>query len=380
MQDAVAISEFSVPQAVTIPGNWRAEITHDLAHLEEPWTDLEARADGTLFQSHAWCRAWIEANRHAGCRVDLHVLSIWSSGRLVLLWPLVRRRLGPYVVLQTLGDPATQYSDALVERCANREPWIEAAWTALTSLAGIDAVLLKGVRADAAVAPLLAARCDHCVTRREEAPFCDFRPDARGGPVRRRSGRTLNTLRRHRRDLAAHGAVVFEIIGDPAGRVAAMREALRLKRAWLSRTHRISAGYAHPANQVFLETLATDPAFFAARITVGGETAAVEAGIVRNGLYASLVQSYDSRFAEHGPGRLLFWHMVEQAAEIGIEVLDFLAPSYPHKREWANDAMPVSDYAIPLRIWGRGVVTYIKHIRPRAKTCVERLRRLRRSP
>lgn len=48
-----------------------------------------------------------------------------------------------------------------------------------------------------------------------------------------------------------------------------------------------------------------------ARLSLGGHTATVEAGILRQGYHASLVQSYDDCFAEHGPDCLLFWSMVE---------------------------------------------------------------------
>ncbi|ACL60430.1 protein involved in cellulose biosynthesis (CelD)-like protein [Methylobacterium nodulans ORS 2060] len=376
MHDALSVSDFASVPEVAAPRSWSATIDHDLAHLERPWSDLEARADGSVFQSYSWCRAWVEASRRAGCRETPYIVSLWSGDRLVVLLPLVLRHLGPFRILHMLGEPATQYSDALVERGIHREPWITAAWETLTSFRGVDAIMFRGVRADAAMAPLLAECCGGCVTRSEEAPFSDFRPDARNGPVRRRSARTRNTLRRHQRDLAEHGPVAFELVGDAAGRVEAMREALRLKHAWLNRTRRISAGYAHPANRFFLEAIAACPDFLVARLSVGGHTAAVEAGILRQGYYASLVQSYDDRFAEHGPGRLLFWSMVEQAAEIGIEVLDFLAPAYPHKREWANDAMPVSDYVIPLRLWGQGPLAYVRHVRPRMKLWLERLRRL----
>ncbi|MFE1600633.1 GNAT family N-acetyltransferase [Methylobacterium sp. ID0610] len=351
-------------------------VEHDLAHLEKPWRDLEARAGGTVFQSYDWCRAWIEANREVGHRERLHLLSLYAGDRLVLVMPLALRRLGPFKVLHMLGEPATQYGDWLVEPGPNRETWIAGAWETLMGLRGVDALILKGVRDDAAIAPLLASRCGGRVTRREESPLSDFRPDAAGGPMRPRSGRTRSTLRRHQRDLAEHGAVTIELVRDPAERVAAMREALRLKQAWITRTRRISAGYAHPANALFLEKLAAGPDFLVARISTGSETAALEAGTLRDGCYASLVQSYDERFAAHGPGRLLFWWMVEHAAEIGIEVLDFLAPAYPHKREWANAAMPVSDYVVPLRPGGYGTLAYVRHLRPRLKQWAERLRRL----
>ena len=175
------------------------------------------------------------------------------------------------------------------------------------------------------------------------------------------------------RHLAAHGPVGFAMVEGPADRAAAMQEALRLKHDWLCRTAQLSAGYAHPANEAFLAQLAIRDEFRVARLSVGGETAAIEAGLLRHGCYASLVQSYEARFAQHGPGRLLFWQIIEHAATLGIEVLDFLAPAYPHKREWANAEIAVLDYLIPLGPWSWVIVSYLRHARPRLKSWLRRM-------
>lgn len=375
MIEALSTVDFGSTEAAVVSNDFRAVISHDFAALEVQWTELEIQAGCTIFQSYAWCSTWAEAAHRAGCREMPYVVTVWKGNRLVLLWPFVMRRLGPFRVLHSFGDPATQYSDALTVSGGERDRWLEVAWKELRSLKGIDAVLLKGVRDDAAIAPFVASRCGDFVTRRAEAPFADFRPNA-ANPIRRRSGRTRNVLQRHLRNLAKHGDTEFETVTDTAGRVEAMRDALRLKEAWLSRTGKFSAGYSHPANSHFMPDLAACPDFVVARLKVGGETAAIEAGLLRNGSYASLIQSYDGRYAAHRPGYLLFWHMVEHAAEFGIEVLDFLAPAYPHKRDWANGEMPVRDYVIPIWSGGRVIVYFIRHVRPRIKMWLERLSKM----
>lgn len=340
----------------------RIGVSQDLDSLREAWSALEARSDGGVFQSYTWCRTWEAAARRAGSRLAPRILTVHQDGRLVLLWPLVVQRLGPLRVLRSFGEPATQYADALLAPGVEREAWLDRAWQAVRSMRDVDAVLLRGVRADAAIAPLVAPR-GRFATRGAEAPFCDFR----NAEARRRSGRTRNTLQRNLRHLAGTGPVAFEVVLDPEARVRAMAEALRLKQAWLRRTGRFSAGYAHPANAAFLQGLAACPNALVVRLTVGGETAAVEAGLVQGGAYASLVQAYDVRHAAHGPGRLLFRHMVENAAGLGIDRLDFLAPASRHKLEWATGTIPVRDYALPLRLRGWILLAYVRHFRPRAK-------------
>lgn len=364
--------------ATSIVDLCRAVVYRELTDLREDWLGLEARASATLFQSHAWCSAWAQAGRDANCPEDPRIVTVWSAGRLVLLWPLAVRRLGPFRVLQGFAHPATQYCDALIEEGPHQGRWLELAWDSIRSMRGIDAVRITGIRADSAVAPLLGTRRHAHVTRTDAAPFTDFRASA--GGVRRRSGRTRNALLRHLRHLSDHGEVAFEVIADGQERVAAMREMLDLKHAWLVRTAQVSAGYMHPANAAFLKALASQDDFFMARLKVGTRTAAVEGGVLREGRYWSLVQSYDGRFAPHGPGRLVFWHILERAAALRIEVFDFLAPATRHKTEWANGAMPVHDVVVPLRLPGWLVLAYVRRVRPLLKRCAAPLSRCIRRP
>ncbi len=357
----------------TIAEPCRIAVHRDLTELAADWIGLEARVAGSVFQSHAWCSAWAAASRRAGCPTAARIVTVWSGGRLVLLWPLAVRRLGPFRVLHGFAHPATQSCDALVEAGPAQGRWLELAWDAIRGMGGVDAVHVTGMRDDAAIAPLVASRQPAQVTRTDAAPFADFRPSA--PPMRRRSGRTRNALQRHLRHLSEHGAPVFEVIADGPSRVRAIREMLALKHAWLARTGKLSAGYAHPANDAFLAMLARRDDFLVVRLTVGGTTAAIEGGTLRDGRYASLVQSYDERFAAHGPGRLVFWHMVERAADLGIDVLDFLAPTCRHKAEWANGSMPVRDTLVPLRARGWLIAAYVRRLRPLLKRCAALLPR-----
>ncbi len=343
-------------------------VSQDLESLREAWRALERGSGGSVFQSYTWCRTWDAAARRAGCRITPRILTVHRAGRLVLLWPLVIQRLGPLRVLRSFGEPATQYADALIAPEAERAALLDTAWQAVRAMRDVDAVLLRGVREDAAIAPLVVPR-GRFATRGAEAPFCDFR----NAEVRRRSGRTRNALQRNLRNLAAAGPVAFEVVTGTEAQIRVMAEALRLKQAWLRRTGRVSAGYAHPANAAFLQGLAACPNALVLRLTVGGETAAVEAGLVHGGVYASLVQAYEARYAAQGPGRLLFRHMVENAAGLGIDRLDFLAPASRHKSEWATGAVPVRDYALPLRLRGWILLAYVRHLRPRVKAWRERI-------
>ncbi len=364
----------------------RIAVSQDLPGLFAAWTELEARAAATAFQSHAWCSAWAAAVAGQRRSETPYIVTIFEGERLVLVWPLAVRWIGPFRVLVSFGDPATQCSDALVEPGMRQGLLLEAAWAEVAARRNAHALFIKGVRSDAAIAGMAVLRDDAWVTRVDAAPFADFRsraqtgPTSQTGPAGARSGRSRNALQRHLRNLAKHGPVTFEMIDGPAARVAAIREVLELKRAWIIRKAQFSAGYSHPANAGFLQTLAAREDFIIARLAVAGKTAALEAGVLRGGRYWSLAQSYDARYALHGPGRLLIWHMIQRAASLGVEVLDFLAPAFPHKCEWSNGETPVRDYVIPLRPGGHAITLYFRHIRPRLKVLLVRWYRTNTGP
>jgi len=333
--------------------------------LAREWLEIESRSpNATVFQSSAWCGAWLRATAKAGLVEETRIVIVRRGSQPVLLWPLAVRRAGLCRVLHALGEPATQYCDTLIATGEHRGWLLDAAWSAILSWRDIDLVELRRVRSDAAIATLPALASAEA-TCRTTAPFVDIRLAA-GGDAHR-SSRTRNALKRHRRKLAEHGEVAFEIVQDPEAKVRVVDEAVVFKRRWMVERGLWSDGYAHAAADQFTLTLAQQPGFCVSRLTVGGETAAVEAGYVMNGTYWSLTQSYDSRFAEHAPGRLLTWQFMDHCAASNIHMLDFLAPAHQYKREWSTGEIAVSDYLVPLTIKGSLLAATLGCARPALK-------------
>jgi CelD/BcsL family acetyltransferase involved in cellulose biosynthesis len=364
----VATAQLAAPGGEQTP---RAAVIRAISPVRAQWAELQRCAAPNVFQSLGWCQAWQEAAESVGQAEALFLVGVWVGTRLEMLWPLAitHSRLGR--VLHALAEPATQYCDALLAPDADRAALLRCAWGAIAGSREVDVVELRRVRADAAIAalPLIAsgAVAAHCKT---SAPAIAFEG---GGAPLRRSGRTYNVLRKHERMLSRHGPVEFALIADPDAKAALVDEAIRLKHGWMRERGLWSAGYSHPANAAFQRALARRPEFLVARLTSGGVTAAIEAGIVDRGHYWSLLQGYDARFAEHGPGRLLTWRLVDWCPQGGIGYFDFLAPAHAHKREWANREVPVGDYVIPLTLRGRIAAFSMLYGRPLAKRMFQTL-------
>ena len=347
---------------------WKVEKSDDIYPLEEGWRALEQRASGaSIFQTCDWCRAWISATESAGAPEEVRILTIRAGQDIILIWPFAIRRFGKARILHTLGEPASQYSDVLVCPQYNSTQLIEKAWYYIRSWDDIDVIELRRVREGAALAGLGGLEAYRVPGSNAEAPCVDFSKLEGCDPAGERSSRSRNSLRRHERHLSQHGAVSFSLIRDVAHQRRAVAEVAMLKRAWMQDKAMVSAGYAHPANASFIDRLASEGLLCGAQLCVGSDTAAIELGMQRGGVYWSLIQSYDLRFAKHAPGRLLFRDFLAACPDLGIRHFDFLAPAHKHKAELSTGAEPIADYIVPKTIRGRAVAAYLGRLRPALK-------------
>lgn len=353
----------------------KAVILDEISVVASAWKELRGRQTApNFYQSYEWCSAWIRSCSAAGRPEMVRTVTVWQGDRLVLLWPLALRSLGPFRVLHSLGEPATQYSDVLVDDSPLAAAWFESAWKAIFTMDGVDALHLKHVRWDSSLERLTPKKQRWLQLLSDSSPFIVKTPES--GEViprcqrRNRSGRSISSLKRHMKKLQSFGAVTFEDVPRCNHR-AAVQQALALKSDWLDARGMASAGYLHPGNRNTILTLAEGGHFMISRMLVGDETAAIEVGVADRGHYYSMIQSYDQRFASQSPGRLLLWHLLEKSD--GIEKFDFLPPNLPHKSEWTEWSTDVTDYVVPLTMRGWLIARYLVSVRGMLVTTFDRL-------
>uniref|UniRef100_Q07KW1 Protein involved in cellulose biosynthesis (CelD)-like protein n=1 Tax=Rhodopseudomonas palustris (strain BisA53) TaxID=316055 RepID=Q07KW1_RHOP5 len=342
------------------------QMVDDPALIADEWRHLEARCVGYAFyQGYDWCTAWINSCRAAGCRIKPRIVTVRVEGRLVLIWPLALRQRGPVSMLHALGEPATQYCDMLVEDASNAQAWFDQVWEAVLAMRDVDLVSLRRVRADSPLHRFGEVRLAAFAKSSDLAPL--LRTAFVGAA---RSGRSLNSLRRHRKRLAASGPVRVERV-PPAEQADALREAFATKRRWAEERGAFSAAYWHPANERACLAIAERGLYAMWRLRVGEDVAAIEIGALGRGQYHSMIQTYEPRFALHSPGRILLWEILSDPAN-GIEVFDFMPPSMPHKIEWTEDAVNVTDYEIVRTANGAIYVQVEKRLKPAIKAVLSR--------
>ncbi|WP_442753743.1 GNAT family N-acetyltransferase [Methylocystis sp. JAN1] len=328
----------------------RIETLAGVDALAAEWAALEdATPEATGFQSFAWCRTWLAV---AGERTQARILCVRDSGRLVMLLPLqIERRLG-VVIARWIGEPMTQYGDALSLPGEERAQWIAAAQDEMARWRDVDLFALTRLRAGCVMSDGTIAGEPFT------APYVDLRASK---PRRHKS------IERRVKRLEAYGAILLEEAESPAKRESVTRHALALKRAWLAGKGAYSAGLSNPISEDFLAALARVGFLRANVLRVGGEIGAIDLGFLGGGAYRSLLGSYDNRFAEGSPGQALTGRLIARCAEEGLSAYDMLLPADAYKSAWATGETRIEARFLPTSLKGRAAAFVLAELRPMAK-------------
>lgn len=342
--------------------------------LRDDWRRLEdeAAASHNFFQSFDWNMRWAEWFLTSPAAPRLAILAGREKGRLVMLWPLMIERDGPFRALKWLSDPFPQYGDALVARDVDRAAWLAAAWATIRAMPGVDCILLRKVREDAAATALLAA---HCARTGEERAACYIEIGAFAShdemlaalPSRRRQLR-----RKLHRKLAERGAVELRVVfgGGKFRRIVA--ETLRQKRQWLRDTGLISRAISDPRLDGLLASFdgqgEGEPRVAAIELTCDGQPVAHEVDLHYRGHHYLYIGTQNDDLAALSPSKVLIDAAQGWCIAHGYAVFDLLAPSDRYKRDLSDRTVRVDDFVAATGVWGMPYAFYLARLRPFLKT------------
>jgi CelD/BcsL family acetyltransferase involved in cellulose biosynthesis len=315
----------------------------------------------TPFQSLAVAEATMAA--HRAHRHEPHIIVVREHGEVRAILPLVMTSMAGNRVLRFLGDPLIQYGDAILSRAGNEAHLVQALLAA--GKLGADAALLRKVRNDAKISPLLSRRAH--VSQVEEAPYVDLRRETGLPP------RDMRELRRYRRRLSEIGDVKLQITRG-ADALHCVQTALDLKRNWLSMKGFTSSVIGDAAWEAALVSLVTEHSnlLACARLEVGGKLAAIEIAVTHGKRWHAFLGAISPDFAKNGPGQVQMSDTIAHAREQGFLAYDLLAPADPFKRVIATGAIAVCDYALPLSLQGQ-VAARAFRFAPHAKLVLAKL-------
>jgi CelD/BcsL family acetyltransferase involved in cellulose biosynthesis len=345
--------------------------------LGKDWDALFARAGkgAQAFQTFGWCRHWCDHYYDDDASgASLAIVTGWRDGRLVLVWPLVVSRSAGFVRLWTMGEPATQYCDALVEASPDTTKQLRRAWDHVIASVQPDLAWFPRVRDDAVIAPLMQALGGVAV-KRAKAPFVDLSdtPDFDTYMSRRSNQARKRRRAQERREEASKIEVDAPEPGAFASQLAAMT--VEMKRAQLGERGVISPAFSDGRLEGFFADAARsgDEASVAQMITLKfrGEYAAANILVRCKDQMLGHVFTYDPRFAKDSFGSSLLYRSIMLAIEQGCRTLDLLSPADEYKMRHADGAVDVISWAVPLTAKGRAYThVYLERVVPFLKAAV----------
>ena len=337
----------------------------ELERIAADWRALEAGGCvSSPFQGWRWTRLW---RRHFGADAEPRVLLVRDAeGAPLALMPLQCDRVMGFQRLTWLTLPGAQYGGLLLRPmdAARRQEVFTALWRRILAEQA-DVVELPLLPQDDAFAAFLEARCrrgaDNAAFRIDFSAFDDWREFELSlkSSARRSRKKRLNKLQRA-------GELRFEV--RPAGpeHAATVKRAMEWKRGWL-RAQGLDgalpfhAAFAALVEEGFAATTGEAGAgdWLVATLSLNGAPIAVDAGMALDGVYHSWFSAYDAAHAEHSPGKIGLWLMMQWCVENSLSVYDMLANPAPYKEDWANARRPLHHFVAPLSMAGRAYALWV---------------------
>lgn len=363
--------------------------------LEELWTDLERRADGSFFLSWQWIGNWLASLPH-GTRP--HALVARREGDVVglaLLCPRTQWRFGLLRtrcwLLHETGERTfdrlfVEYNGILADRrCADAVLAACFDWLG-GRLTNWDELVLGGLepQAEAAVR-LAAARQGHTLQVRM-ADSCQW-VDLEG--VRLQGAGYLASLGKNTRAAVRRAMRLYAERGPLTYRVAATAEealedfhAMEVlhQASWNARGQ--SGAFSNPAFRPFHERLIASgvPAGTVRLCRVSAGEAVI--GYLYNFVHRGRVMNYQGGFAYEADNRLkpgLVAHVlaIEDTLTRGEDCYDFMSTPAGHKPLLSNTEQPMNWIALGPDRLSRQIDTRLRRVKA---GLADRMRRLIRSP
>lgn len=325
----------------------------DIDGLKPHWEALEALPgnDLTFFQSFGWCRAWVAAYAAGRSSTEPRIYTVWRDDTLAAVLPLmVSDTLGLVRHLRALGEPHTQYCNLVADPDLMDAEAAALLADALHEAGICDVAVLSSVPACSNLTQVLAA-FPPVPGYDNRASLLDLSVYGSVAEYTQSLGKLQKRNRNRRRNhLARRGELAFEVVwpGDADFRDL-LHLALKMKKQWLRKASRFSAGLSAPGHDSFLASLDGDAdaleGALLSVLRVGGEPVAIELGFLHNRHYYAYLGGFDWSLRDLSPGKVQMDMTVGWLIENGVSTYDLLGSPDDYKRSWSNRPVALNAYA-----------------------------------
>lgn len=343
------------------------DVITDLAAARSRWEALESEGAATPFQSFTWVSALTNTvGRSLGAETFVVIVREPTSGRDLLLLPLVRRQVGLARMIEFADFGVSDYSAPVIApELAAAPDRLAGIWkAAMAALPSADIVRINkipdqiGQRAN----PLLAMEKSW---PKETQSWCINLPDRWADYETNMLPKKLRrNLRRDLRKLEEFGTVSHVNAADEATAEQIFDALCEHRVARFARLRRPNilgnAVYREFYRQVLKDGLASGLASISA-LKVGPDIIATLLGLRWRGTYFALIPTMaEGALQAHGIGKLMNWYEIREMHARGCHCFDFTIGNEPYKRDYGATPRMLYEIARPLKAKGYPLAWSIK--------------------
>ncbi|WP_051988230.1 GNAT family N-acetyltransferase [Bosea sp. UNC402CLCol] len=328
-----------------------------LAALAPAWNDLWRRADGLVFQSHAWIDAWWRTATRRDDR-DLLIGLVWNGAALEAALPFATIRRRGVTVLEWAAKEHSDYGDALLAPDRNRDA-VSALWWEIAAAGGFDMLYLNRLLPDAEIRSIIAQDLTAGTLRpnhRSEISYRVAGPWQRGGDwFETQSKKTRQNYRRGRKFMEEGGELRFRLMGPDEPLEPVLTRVAALKRKWLERHGRASDLFDEgaPALAALVDVMRRLGILHVFVLELAGAIVAVSINVVQRRRMMAFITTYDPEFERASPGMVLMMDYIQWSIDQGLEMVDFMCGGEDFKRRFATESATLESVTGARTVVGR---------------------------
>lgn len=337
---------------------WMAiEVETDLARCAAEWRAFAASAHASPYQTYEWIEAWwrlVEA-REGGA---LQLVRLRRGETLLALLPLVVRsrmgvRVASFVGGRRFNIQTPIWCDGFAQ--ALEDAPVEIILRRIGRIVGADAIEFAHMPRECCGAenPFVTPDAAECPSPTFILPL---EPDFTALSQARRSGKSLQQLRRKRKKLEAEAGPVRFARASDAEEAARVVDAALSQRAARRAASGVPSFFDAPGGEAFIrETSARgvdcergcSSLMNAHYLEAGGRIVATYFGASHAGFYSCYVNSFDGDFDVFSPGDILLHDLIEAMCGKGLTALDLGVGEERYKQSWC-DRIPLFQSTTPV--------------------------------
>ncbi len=331
-----------------------------LAAVASVWDDLWRRADGLVFQSHAWVDAWWRTTPQRERRALLIGL-VWKGEALDAVLPFATVRRRNIRILEWAAKDHTDYGDILVSPQADHSA-LRATWRAFVAAGGFDMAYINRLLPDAAARQLVEPQSAALALRTNHRSETSYRV-ANAWPsgaawFEHYPKKVRQNYKRGRKFMEETGEVNFRLMApdEPLGPL--LEQVAHFKRKWLARHGRESDLFDEgaPALGALVDAMARLRVLHVFVLECAGAVVAISINLIQRNRMMAFITTYDPEFERCSPGMVLMMDYIQWSFDRGLSMVDFMCGGEDFKRRFATESVTLESMTGARTLLGRAAV------------------------